>query len=223
MDTRCFADKELFAEVYRTLSQNRRNKIDAYKYDADKFLSIGAGYLFERGLRTLKIPLQWGHVEYGRYGKPAMRTNDRVIDFNISHSGIYAVCAFSSSEVGVDIQKTAPSVSDGVLRVACSPREYKYFGKLDGAKRVSEFFRLWTVKESYMKYLGTGLSLPPSAIDITLNPTVSVRLDGAKKNVFFKEYALDGYCLTVCSDVDEFAQSFKMITPNHSKKHRTSK
>ncbi len=213
-DTRCFSDKELFAEVYRSLSENRRNKIDAYKYDADKFLSMGAGYLLERGLRNFNVPLQVGHIEYGRDGKPKLRTGEHVYNFNLSHSGVYAVCAFSSTEVGVDIQKVSPSVSDRILRVACSPHEYLYLTELSGEECVSEFYRLWTIKESYMKYLGSGLSLPPTAIDVDLNLPVSLCLNGVKKRAFFKEYPLDGYRLTACSGIDLFCPTIKIVTPH---------
>lgn len=213
MDTGCFADKELFAEVYRSLSQNRRNKIDAYKYDSDKFLSMGAGYLLERGLRNMNIPTQIGYMEYGRNGKPCLRSSERTFHFNISHSGVYAVCAFSTTEVGVDIQKKTPTVNDRMLRVSCSPREYVYLTELDGAELVSEFYRAWTIKESFMKYLGTGLSLPPSEIDIDFNLPVSVRVGGERKIAFFKEYPLDGYSLTACSGVDVFAPSVKTVFP----------
>ncbi|MDE7464184.1 MAG: hypothetical protein K2M48_04050, partial [Clostridiales bacterium] len=147
MDTRCFSDKELFAEVYRWLSQYRRKKIDSCVYEKDKFLSMGVGYMLEVGMRKLDMPMQYGHIDCGRYGKPKLKTNDnvRVFNFNLSHSGVYAVCAFSSTEIGVDIQIMSQKVSDKALRVACSPNEYKRLCELNEEQRRNEFYRLWTV------------------------------------------------------------------------------
>lgn len=211
MDTRCFSDKELYREVYGSLSDFRRNKIDAYLYDKDKYLSMGAGYMLERGLRKLDVPLQYGHIDYGRDGKPKIKSKERVYHFNLSHSGVYAVCAFSSTEVGVDIQQMSDTVSDKMLRVGCSQREYKYLTELDEKRRRSEFYRLWTIKESYMKYLGSGLSISPSGIDTELKLPVAVWRGGVKQSVNFKEYVLDGYKLAACSGASAFAPDFKEV------------
>ena len=211
MDTRCFADKELFAETYKTLSEYRRNKIDSYLYDKDKYLSMGAGYLFEQGLKKFNMPQQYGSVSYGKFGKPKLKTKDRVYNFNISHSGIYSVCAFSSGEVGVDIQIMSDVVSDKLIKTACTPLEQVYLAGLDEQKRRSEFFRMWTVKESFMKYIGAGLSVSPLAVRVELNPTITVWLNGKKQDAFFKEYNLDGYKLTVCSGTNEFANTWREV------------
>ena len=50
---------------------------------------------------NVEIPVSW---EYLQNGKPRLL---KYLNFfyNISHSGDYAICAVSDSEVGVDIQK----------------------------------------------------------------------------------------------------------------------
>lgn len=222
MDTRCFANKKLFDETYASLSEYRRNKIDSYLYDNDRYLSMGAGYLFEHGLKRLNVPQQYGSVSYGRNGKPKLKSKDWVYNFNISHSGVYAVCAYSTGEVGVDIQITSITVNDRVLRAGCTQREYAYLAGLDAEKQRSEFVRLWTIKESYMKYLGAGLAISPMELSSDMGQPVSLWLRGQKQNVFFKEYPLDGYKLTVCSGTNEFAPAFKEVklAPSDGTSHK---
>lgn len=211
MDTRCFADKELFAEIYGTLSPVRKKKIDAYMYDKDKYLSMGAGYLLENGLKAHALPPQQMHYEYGRDGKPGI--NDPRLRFNISHSGVFTVCAFSGTEIGIDLQQMTKRVNPTAFGVACSPKEKKYLKALDRKKWTSEFYRMWTIKESYMKFLGTGLSLAPSRVDVNLEDfPLSVSLDGKKQNTYFKEYDVGiDYKLTVCSGRNDFAPNITVI------------
>ena len=78
------------------------------------------------------------------------------IDFNISHSGDYVVCAISSfGRIGIDIEETIPvdiNISEGFL----SKQELHC---LNNAKiNQSElFYKYWTLKESYLKAIGIGL------------------------------------------------------------------
>lgn len=172
---------------------------------------MGAGYLFEHGLKMLDVPPQYGHIEFGRNGKPRLKSKDWKYSFNLSHSGTYAVCAFSNSEVGVDIQQMAPVVTEKMMRVACTPREYLFLSKLDPATRRNEFYRLWTVKESFMKYLGTGLTIPPFELYTDFGMRIAVWLEGTRQNAYFKEYLVDGYKLTACSGERQFATDFKKV------------
>lgn len=100
------------------------------------------------------------------------------IHFNLSHSGDYMACAFSDREVGLDLQEhSRPHTS--LVRIAkrfFSAREYEAILALppehssvgpghpksaadfdNSARRLSLFYKLWTIKEAYLKYLGCGL------------------------------------------------------------------
>ena len=84
------------------------------------------------------------------------------IDFNISHADNIAVCVLSVGEgrVGVDVEKANIGES--------SPRRdrllERFFSKdkINSGKSLAE---LWTEKEAYLKYLGTGLSADLKAAD----------------------------------------------------------
>ena len=51
LDVTKFEDPQCFQKHYAMLSKGRQKKIDAYRVDNAKRLSLGAGVLLERGLR----------------------------------------------------------------------------------------------------------------------------------------------------------------------------
>lgn len=79
-------------------------------------------------------------------GKPA---------FSISHAGKIAVCAFSASELGIDVEKAAPV--DRELLSVLQPEERAYLCQAPEKDQAMEFYRLWTQKESLVKASGEGL------------------------------------------------------------------
>lgn len=82
-------------------------------------------------------------------GKPyAVNCN---VNFNISHSGDFVVCAVSDNEIGIDIEKIRHVNPRTAERFAC-PDELDYIKSEENG-----FFKIWTLKEAYFKCIGTGL------------------------------------------------------------------
>ena len=83
--------------------------------------------------------------------------------FNVSHAGDYVVGVLSDCEVGCDIEKNA----NAPLEVA---EHYFYHSELAYIKAAKNkdkaFFTLWTLKESYMKMTGRGMSLPLDSFEV---------------------------------------------------------
>lgn len=77
--------------------------------------------------------------------------------FSISHSNQCWVCVFSPYQVGIDIQYQKVSANE--LSIA-----RRFFSKEDATlveKNGKEsFYRLWTRREAFGKYLGSGFFLP---------------------------------------------------------------
>ena len=53
-----------------------------------------------------------------------------------------------------------------------------------------EFFRLWTMKESYVKMTGEGLRLPLNQFEIRFEERVKIYRDGKTCACFLKEYEI---------------------------------
>ena len=126
---------------------------------------------------ALFTPEMLGHTEDGKPFFPDLPQ----IHFSLSHSGEYIACAFSDEEVGLDLQECSrPRTS--IFRIAkrfFSQAEYEAIlalsadkaaescindsgsdspGNPDDPECLSLFYRLWSIKEAYLKYIGCGLS-----------------------------------------------------------------
>ena len=97
-------------------------------------------------------------IRKGYGGKPYL-AKEPDIHFNLSHSGEWAVCAISSSPVGVDIQHCDEGRRDVASRFF-HREEIRYLDSLPQFRRDEGFYRLWTLKESFVKATGRGLDLP---------------------------------------------------------------
>ena len=80
--------------------------------------------------------------------------------FNLSHSGPWVVLALGESPVGVDVEASRPCRKvEALTRRYFSPREQAFV--LDPESGCEDrFLQVWTGKESWLKYLGTGLDRP---------------------------------------------------------------
>lgn len=86
---------------------------------------------------------------YGPEGKPEF-AEDNGLHFSLSHTDGWAFCAVSAQNIGFDAQ----AVGWYDERVA----EHFFFAEelLNHGNRAEQFFRLWTMKESYVKYTGNA-------------------------------------------------------------------
>jgi len=104
----------------------------------------------------LGSPDQEMNLEFGEKGKPHIG-NLPGVHFNISHSGHYVVCAVAPTEVGIDVER----VRNVNLRIAerfFSETEIQDLMACDEKDRMHYFITLWTIKESYLKAIGRGLT-----------------------------------------------------------------
>lgn len=105
-------------------------------------------------------PSDWRFTQ-GEHGKPELLNKPISIEFNLTHSSRYVICAVSSTmKVGVDVEHTARK--NDVLTIAdrfFSEQEVRELFALPEAKQRSRFFDYWTLKEAYMKARGEGISL----------------------------------------------------------------
>ncbi|SIT33014.1 4'-phosphopantetheinyl transferase superfamily protein [Achromobacter sp. MFA1 R4] len=79
---------------------------------------------------------------------------------SLSHSGGHAVCATAPPgwKIGIDLEAIRPRNVDGLAQWVCSPDEREALADLQGEARLQHFYRLWTLKEAFIK--GAGLDFP---------------------------------------------------------------
>lgn len=93
--------------------------------------------------------------EYASHGKPRIKGMEDV-HFNMSHCRNAVAVAVHDSEVGIDVEARR-KVSDLLINKACNAEERQLV--LSAADPTMEFLRLWTRKESMVKFTGTGLTV----------------------------------------------------------------
>lgn len=199
MDTSELEDEAVFNMNYKRLSKARRDKIDSYYFEKDKRLSLGAGMLLDTGLSGYGLREAEVVIAYGSNGKPYLPM-EPYIHFNISHSGKMAVAVFADVETGCDVELVQKADLAVAERFFCT-REYGYIVQQDKEKQQEEaFYRLWTLKESFIKAIGLGLSLPLDKFEVNIwegkEVAVCQYVDNAVYN--FKEYNTNGYHIAVC-------------------------
>jgi 4'-phosphopantetheinyl transferase len=126
-------------------------------------------YLVTRALlrsvlsRYFSIPPTAWRFSRNAGGRPAIHNREAAgIDFNISHTGSRILLGIAADvAIGVDIEHCRRELP--ALKIAdrfFSPAEADYLRACGDAERLEQFFRFWTLKESYAKAHGLGLSLP---------------------------------------------------------------
>ena len=192
-------DPALFAEWYEKMPAWRRRRIDSMKHESGKALSLGVGVLLHKALTEMGVE-EPDEVCMNEFEKPFYKEYPE-IHFSLSHSGVMAMCAISDRPVGCDVEKIRERDLDIAKRFFTSEEYDLIKSQKTDELQTKMFFRIWTLKESFVKCIGTGLSTPLNEFSIipdvhgkiTLNQTIS------NSEYNFVELNLDdGYKYSVC-------------------------
>ena len=154
MNVSFLKDDKLFARALEQADIERRKKVLSYKQNGDKVRSIAADLLLRFAYKEHDSERDMPEIVYNNHGKPYFK-GENVPYFNLSHSHDYVVCALSDRENGIDIEKIRP----GRLRLAnrfFHEEEQRYLADLQVGQEET-FFKIWCLKESFVKYTGNGL------------------------------------------------------------------
>lgn len=190
-------EEAFFRAAWARVPRHRQEKVNSLRFPADRRRSLAAWLLLEKALARWGIA---GELRLSRnpYGKPFLADYPDV-HFSLSHSGNKVLCALSDGEVGCDLQQGGKEN----LRLAdrfFSPEEARFLNNLEGEARRQAFFRLWTLKESYIKAVGMGLSLPMKdfSLDLSGDTPVLTRNPFPERCFFFREFPQEGDCFCAC-------------------------
>lgn len=138
------------------------------------------------------------------YGKPFLKMYDN-FEFNISHSDEWVVCAIDNYPVGIDVQKVLP-IDLNIAKQFFTKIEYEFLETKDASQKLLSFYDLWSLKESYVKADGKGLSIPLDSFSIIIkNEGISLYTENEFRECFFKQYHINNnYKLSVCGCENDF-------------------
>jgi len=213
-DTTCFLNPDLRDGALAALSPQRREKVLRARREQDQRLSLGAGAVLDLALASEGLREREVRLDRNSRGKPCLAGRPE-LRFNLSHSGRFAVCALSDQEVGADVEEIG-KVREALFRRVCTLRELAAMEGLDPEHRQDRFFQLWTAKESFLKYLGTGLSRPPREVEVELEPAASLSLEDRPQAVALFQRKAEGHWFAVCAPKGQ-APEWKLLTENELK------
>lgn len=187
-------DQVLFEKLYLTVPKYRRDKIDSFRFYKDKCLSLGAGVLLKMAAEELGFYGLDENISYTQNKKPDFADNKN-LHFNLSHSNSKVMCVVSESPVGCDVEFVSEKHLD-VAEKILTPSEKAFFE--NSQNKTDTFFRLWTLKESFLKLTGLGFSLSPKSFSISLENRILINQNQLPGKFDFFEFDLkDGYKYSV--------------------------
>jgi len=157
------------------LSPAERTRASKFRSDVDRtrFLQRRAAL---RVILAEYLGVTPREVEYSvnEFGKPAVIAPQALagLSFNTSHSEAVSLIAVArSGRIGVDVEQLRPLVeAESIASHFFAANEAAAFTALEPRDRVEGFFNAWTRKESIVKAVGSGLSIPLDTFEVSLRP-----------------------------------------------------
>jgi 4'-phosphopantetheinyl transferase len=198
-------------ELCGLLPAYRYEKIHALRFREDQERSLLAGLLL-RQIIIDNLGTEPGHFEFNPFGKPALAGCSK-FHFNLSHAGSWIVCAIDHQPIGVDVEKMEAVDCTAMAKVAFSPKEKQLLQGKSGAAQLDYFYAVWTMKESYCKAVGQGLSISPEKVTIRIDDQGWGSIAPGEKSLWrLRQYPVEpGYKLAVCASHDAFPESLTLI------------
>ena len=212
-------DEKLFYQLYDEMLPYGKEKTDSKKLKMNKMQSLGTYTLLGYALEIECIDIHKAVIAVNGCGKPYLKNSD--IYFNLSHSGNYAMCVVSDKPVGCDIEIIRANVNIEIAKRFFSREEYEYLLSIKDEKEQSRaFILLWTLKESYIKAIGKGLSAKLDSFSINiLTSTNYFKQIIEDKTYCFKSFELHGAFASVCCENSIIPESLAFIDLNDCVKH----
>ncbi len=160
-------EKVAFDILLNYVSEDKKAQIHRFYHFEDSQRALIGNILSRYAIcKNLNIKNSDLTFDKNEYGKPfLLGQND--IHFNISHSGKWVVCAVSDYPVGIDVEVIKHTEFD-IAKRFFSKDEYKELQKQPDEQKQAYFYKLWTLKESYIKAVGKGLSIPLDSFTVSV-------------------------------------------------------
>jgi len=212
-----------YAKLIPLVSEAKAARLARFRRFEDSQRSL-LGDILARYAISLKSGIQNKDLVFdeNEYGKPLLK-RPCTVHFNISHSGSWVACALDDAPVGIDIEETGPA-DLAIAQRFFSKNEYSLLISTPTEMQQEQFYRIWTLKESYIKALGHGLCIPLDSFYIsqTDKGLRAITENGVSPYNFFGFAPSKGVVLAVCTMNDQISSmttfdidSFISAVTNH--------
>jgi len=179
-DSNAAVSKAVLDELAAPLSDDERERAARFGHAGARRDFVTGRFLLRHALTRhcpTCLPKDWQFV-IGPYGKPALADDSPALQFNLSHTkGLLACAITEAGAVGIDVE-TLERKSDleKLARRFFSPLESKALLALPVEQRRERFFRIWTLKEAYIKARGGGLGISLGSFSYTFKASDALQL-----------------------------------------------
>lgn len=178
------ADTGKILNLIEKMPSDRVVQAHKYIHIKDKVICVLSFLLLAYGLKEAGIKKEDIDFIYGNNEKPYLK--EEAVFFNISHADDKIICCISERECGADIEKIKP-LKDDLMKRVCSIDEINMIICADNKE--AAFTRLWTVKESYIKFKGASIGMDLKKIDSLMKD----------EDVYVQSFEYKEYMISVCS------------------------
>lgn len=193
---------EKLSELCLIIDSEKKYKVMEFVNKKDKIRTL-VGEMLIRTIIAENLKISYKSIKFSKneYGKPYLKGYPQ-FNFNISHSGDYVLCAVDDKNIGIDIEEIKYIEYKEIAKTFFSAKEIGYIINHDLKCQLDRFYEMWTLKESYIKCCGQGLSIPLKSFSIEINQYENIK---AITNNDYTEHTfrlLDidpGYKVAVCS------------------------
>lgn len=143
-----------FEKLLHQLPVFLQQDILAYKHQQTAQASLLGKLLLQYALKKLYANFPLEDIKLGYKDRPYINNE---IDFNISHSSKYVVCAITkNAKIGIDIEKHR-KINVDLFQKYFDENEWHEIESSEN--KTQAFFNLWTIKESAIKCDGRGVEI----------------------------------------------------------------
>lgn len=159
-------DASTLGAMAGVLSAEERARRDRFVFDRDRRDFVAAHALVRRMLSRYGAtsPEDW-RFDTDAHGKPSVVTTQAgtpPLVFNLSHTHGLVACALTrGTSLGIDVERVDRLVSGPEIAARYfATAEIQMLDAHDPEDYADRFIELWTLKEAYIKAVGTGLAHP---------------------------------------------------------------
>ena len=174
-----------YEKWFSLMADKKKGQINRMRHEDDKKRSVVGEMLVKNAVYDISgVPIEKLTLKTTENGKPYIEISD--IHFNISHCEDWVVCAIHNKPIGIDIEKIRP-INLKIAKRFFTADEQNYvfsgipkeedFDKTADSDMLKRFFEVWTGKEAYLKYKGTGITDNLNALYVNENNLITEYFD----------------------------------------------
>jgi 4'-phosphopantetheinyl transferase len=146
------------------IREEKRLRIQRFKFRDDLLRGLFGELLLKYALsKYFDIEYEKETIREDEFGKPHLI--NKQISFNISHSGNWVGVICYKNKCGIDIERIENPPYE-IMPKTFTSQEIEQIVNSDPIIQAQQFYNMWTLKESYIKMIGRGLSIPLDSFSI---------------------------------------------------------